>query len=317
MKKFILALSDDACPNFKMLSPVIEISNLNIEIYIHRTPIIKYDDLEVVSNFDYFIDFSYEPDSLIKLLLPDKYINIPRHSKTRQFINIRNFNLTRGNKTRLLKPNNYHTIINSNNLTPLAQIGTPLCEYVVIKNEFGARGTDQVKLPTKFLISFFDNAIGATYEEIKKLPYVELSSKYHDIPFSSVVDLTVTEFIPNISKEWRIIVSGDNIVAREREINTDLKTFPQANLPCNYHEEISYEPLSSCFSIASIEVITSFINYIGMKFGSIDLYVTNDGDLGIFEYSTEYGTSNLNLLYMKELLLNSLTSILTPVLESF
>ena len=316
MKKFILALSDDNCPNFKLLSPIIELEKFNTKIFIHRTPIVKYDDCEVAANFDYFIDFSYEPDTFMELLIPEKYANIQRHSKTRQLLTVRNFNNARGNKQHFLKPNNYYTIIDGNNLTALSQVGKPLCEFVVIKNEFGARGKDQAKVPTKFLTSFFDNAIGATYEKVKELPYVELSDKYFDIPFSSIGNVTVTEFVPNIKTEWRLIVSGNDIVVRERPISTNLKDFPQANLPDNYHEEVTYTSLSSKFSTSSIELITSFVKYIGMKFGSIDLYTLDNGKLGIFEYSTEYSIHNLDMKYMNQLLLNSLESILTPVLSS-
>ena len=311
MKQYIVAISDDNSPSFDLLPPVYTVDN-KFSILFHHYPKMEIVGDDVSCNFDYYIDFGMGVDEIAEAYFDDKYINIPRISKRMQTATIVKFNKTRDTASKIAYPRNYITQYDNNaSVLAIAQVGVPQTDRVLIKHQFGARGDNQVIVPKHMLSSFLNKAQGKNVNEVQEmfpdLIYSKLTKK--DTPmYPTIGSMYVCDFIDDVVSEWRIIISGTLKYVRTRTISNG--DYPQANLDLKSSKPLEYTNLSVEFSESEVELIEDFITFSGLKYGSLDIYKNQNGDIGIFEYSNEYGIHAEDPVFIRKLLITTVTEIL-------
>lgn len=296
MKNVIVAITAPNTPLVSMLPPCFYMG-MDTTLVYHNSAHTEYNGGVISCNYDYHLDLSVDGNALSKLCIGDRYLHQPRVSKTKQMYEIYRYNHLKENSGRTIKyPEHYNAYQECvGGVSQLGLIGAPKGARVVIKPEFGARGEGQIVLPTHQLYDFLHSASALSNVKIAdKFPDVILSpSKYDNTPsYIDVDSIMVSDYIENIAYEYRLIVAGAERYVFPRKIKEG--AYPQANLDSSDRKLLPYTRLLEC-RIDGLDPhhINAFIDHIGMIYGSIDLYITTDGKLGIFEYSNEFGISGM------------------------
>ena len=309
MNPIIVAISEPAV-TLNLLPPVYETPNYCI--IFHRSPHVEISKGEAICNFDYHIDFDYRPDEVSMLYLGKKYIHLPRLSRTAQMATIDNFNKTKLHDIRVHAPFSYAASFGKDvPIMHLSRFGIPAAERVVIKHQYGARGNDQIIVPKHLLSSVLKFIVGKTSDEIKeRFPSLIYSPTLNNerVLFNSTDAIFVCDYIENVSREYRILVAGDTLYLRQRQIKHG--EYPQANLDLNTTKPIQYQLAEKVLSDKQIELLRGFVNYADIKFGSIDVYVTENRRLGIFEYSNEFGMHAEDPSFIRSLLITAVENLI-------
>lgn len=271
-------LGTNTAPNFKILPPqwlVGDTRILLVENYVSRL-VSGY----LVSNCDVLVEIGVLQDVSITEQIPRLWV--PRVTKTRQ--------INRINKIGSLYPN--FCELATQRLKDLRG------EYkypTVIKSDFGARGLAQFKIPA---CTFMPSVLQAllSYAESKDLtalkralPNIDLENRLEDEEAIKLItqnprELLIQQFIPVVC-ELRLLVAkidGEYRILRRWRDRTEGE-YPQASdtldRPVAWMEE-HYE--------THAKTIMSFINELDPIFGSVDIFFTEDGKWGCFEYQPEF-----------------------------
>lgn len=294
-----------------MLPPAVKIEDCNLSF--HDNPELEYNGVTLVKNFDYHIDFNVERNELHASVLPQTYFHYPRHRRSVQYINVSTFNATRDD-FKISVPKYYLATAKPQDHLSVTNFGIPGCEKVVIKEEWGARGSNQVVVPTNMLTTLLKHARGRTLGETKEmfpdLIYTD-NSDWEINFFDDPSDLFISELITNVKAEYRLLVGGDKIYGRERVIKAG--PYPQANLETDkFHtvQEVIYTPIEEMFPEVLVQTLYDFAEFIDLPLGSIDLYSTTDGNWGIFEYSTQFAFMGANPVWIRSLLLDGIKKVI-------
>lgn len=322
--KLIVGVTHYACNNVEILPPSHVFENPEIgAVIFHEDP--RVESSTNLANFDIHIDFTNGGvNTLHECLFAHRYLHIPKVSKKDQFLKMIGFN--KNSPIKLKTPTVFMaTRRNSNHKyyeLPIANIGTPNCDKVVVKHSHGARGSNQLVIQTNMLQTVIKEA------QNKDLTLGEIKELFPDIILTEGSDLelklldnydnfVVTEYVPGIQKEWRLLVSGDEIYHRERVINEG--EYPQANLNVTtYHNTptVVYKPLSeSSIPVEIIETLQAYVKYIKLPIGSLDLYIEEDGSFGIFEYSQQFAFHGADPAFIRKLHLDAVEFIITDMLS--
>jgi len=294
----IVALNGvDVSDNILGVMPRFSVSET--EVIVHYSPV--YDVATGDKNFDILIDMQdYHSSPYFKYLSHENfYFSNPRYSKTEQAIKIarasKGLESFKNVKTYLTLRNGpapEGKRIYEVSTTPSSPNG-----MVVVKLEDGARGLGQVVIPafqlqrflalagdakdSKELREWFPDIILGRLENEKKLG--NLFGKY---------SVMVCEYVDNITQEYRILFNGFDFKGYWRTRNDN--EYSQANIDLSNHKkEIVPDFIEHDIPEVATDV-TNVINKLGMRFGSIDLFLTSDGKWGIFEYCNQWGTYNIN-----------------------
>ena len=309
MNTIVVAITEPGS-TLNLLPPVYLSSEYRI--VFHRAPHVEIKKGEAICNFDYHIDFGFHADEVSSLYLGKRYIHLPRLSRTAQMATIDKFNKTKLFNIRIHAPFSYSASFGEDvPIIELSRFGIPNSERVVVKHQYGARGNNQIVVPKHLLSSVLREIIGKTSEEIKErfpsLTYSPMPNKEH-VPFSSTDAIFVCDYIENVSREYRILVAGDTLYLRQRQIKHG--EYPQANLDLNTTKPIQYQLAEKVLNDEQLKLLRGFVDYANIKFGSIDVYITENRRLGIFEYSNEFGIHAEDPAFIRSLLITAVTNLI-------
>ena len=335
MDTYVIAISNKTRYSFfNNLPPFIEIENPKTSFLIHSDPVFGLNKSKLITNFDFLIDTGFENYSedeiSIRNILGNRYINLNIKSKYVQTPNLKQL-ITELNLD-IIIPNTF-TIDCKNKTTKTCNYDfTSLdSERLVIKRYNGARGTDQilvdvdhvnnllselylyplVELKTRFPEAIFTKLQS---EEIDQQPRLEVEDsesykKNKKIFFPGEDHLLIQEYIDNVVKEFRIIISGKELFIIERSINDN--EYKQANLDFDSKVYIKPKQLLDK-NILPTDVIT-LIEKLDLKLASIDLFVTRNQKWGVFEYSHEFGMTS----FSEKTRTDILNSFLSYIVENY
>lgn len=312
-KSLIVAITNSYNDTVTMLPPSAYIDEIGNVIF-HNNPRVEFDGVNLVTNFDVTIDFRITKNKLHAELMGDKYHHYPRLKRRTQYLNVYKFNEDRLPEQQITIPHYYMATLREGEHVAIANFGIPKCDKVVIKEQLGARGSNQVVVPTNMLTTLLKHSKGKTLAEVKDmfpdLIYTD-NSNWDMLFFDNPNDLFVSELISNVKSEYRLLVGGNKIYGRERTIKAG--PYPQANLDTDkFHtvQEVTYEPIEDMFDVTLVDTLYDFAKFIDLPIGSIDLYSTTDGKWGIFEYSTQFAFHGANPNFIKQLLLDGVKLVL-------
>lgn len=202
-------------------------------------------------------------------------------------------------------------------------------DKVILKRDNGARGHDQVLVPTKDLLNFSKLMHGMSQNDLqhrfpsvkfseplndeyvrngdhrKKTDEIERIKKEQGFMSRHNDNYHIQQYIENITHELRLLKIGNFYYLINRVIDRD-KDIPQPNVTtCDIkeHTGVCYQRLPQGAHILSflnddlnttkkysIKSILEFAESLNAPLLSIDLYITSDSDqVGILEFSTEFG----------------------------
>lgn len=311
---YTVAITNHYNDNVTMLPVVAELDSVG-EVMFHQNPRVDFDGREIVKNFDAHIDFRLKRDTFHQQLLPNNYFHFPRHKRMRQYINLFQYNAQREkDAVELFVPNFYLSTERHGEHVTITNFALPASDKVVIKEQFGARGSNQIVVPSNMVTSLLKHTKGLTMTEVKtKFPdliYSE-STVWDKIFFKKPTDLFISDLVPGVKQEWRLLVGGDQIYGRERVIKPG--PYPQANLElATFHTvpEVVYDPIENMFDEALVKSLKDLINFIDLPLGSVDLFLTSDGKYGIFEYSTQFAFNGASPQFIRKIHLDGIEKVL-------
>lgn len=308
----IIAVTNSYNDTVTMLPPSTYIDEIG-QVIFHNNPRIEFDGEKLSQNFDYHVDFKISRDKLHQELLGSVYSHYPRLKRRTQYLNVFKFNQGRAPESQIVIPHYYMATLRENEHVGVTNFGIPKCEKVVIKEQLGARGSNQVVVPTNMLTTLLKHSKGKTLGEVKEmfpdLIYTD-NSKWDINFFDEPSELFISELITNVKSEYRLLVGGNKIYGRERMIKAG--PYPQANLETDkFHtvQEVVYEPIEDMFDEALVKTLYEFVEYIDLPIGSVDLYSTTDGTWGIFEYSTQYAFHGANPNFIRDLIIAGIKKV--------
>lgn len=109
----------------------------------------------------------------------------------------------------------------------------------------------------------------------------------------------IQEYVPNIQREFRIIVGADNtpvyVLNRYRTQYDNFNGLPMAYARgCHAGMENSFTNMYSAgISVKIEEEFQALLNKANFALHSFDLFVTDNGKWGVLEFSNEFGTSSV------------------------
>lgn len=181
----------------------------------------------------------------------------------------------------------------------------------VIKPNYGARGLGQVFLKSsRQLLTRNAGELYKTMNDIvlgdgqvctiDGLSVVGERSAGESISTFKENGVFIQEYIKNIHREYRLLVTPDEyaLVERERRPSAPGSTYLQAT-GCftSGHSRLNvwYRADVDRGDQAPYKKQMQLINDLGIEFGSVDLFETADGNWGIFEWSNEFGTEGIDI----------------------
>lgn len=313
MSKTTIAVTNSYNDTVTML-PIQASLNDGTDVMFHNNPLVDFDGRTINKNFDYHIDFRLKENRFHSNLLPGRYFHFPRLKRMTQYIELYHFNQSnQGKENPIYIPEFYTATQRTGEHVAMANFSLPKSEKVVIKHQFGARGSNQVVVPSNMLTTLLKHTRGLTIGEVKKkfpdLIYSD-GTKLDEVFFNKPSDLFISELVPEVRTEWRLLVGGSGIYARERSIKQG--PYPQANLDHNVFPTlpvVNYEPIEDVFEEQLVNTLRDLVKYINLPLGSIDLFLTQDNRYGIFEYSTQFAFVGADNHFIRQLLLDGISSV--------
>ena len=324
MKRLIVAYEPIRVNNFRH-TPA-RFTRGDVEVLIHSDPRIEIDGDRVVTNFDLLIESGMSPTKGSGLVDQSMVVALPRHAKSRQVVELSRI-ADRMDALHFIQPLtrycNQHTWTGTS-VGGIADLG----RYVVIKPEHGARGIGQYVVDTKRV------KIAAVLTDIEngKLPDAETIKEKYDDAVYLATDKEKTEgegsqvivgqgyiaqsVIPGIVAECRVLISPcSSNVYLDRSIKKKSKVgivYSQATgadsesgdatTKLTHTQFNKFIPRACNDSYA--KEITQFLHQMSQDicpFGSVDLFITEGGHGGVFEYCNQFGTVGYNPRQMADL----------------
>lgn len=283
----------------------------------HNGPMVDFDGRTVKRNFDYHFDFKLKGNRFHRDLLPGRYFHFPRLKRMTQYIKLYRFNQEHVNKddhVEIFIPEFYTATQKTGEHVTITNFSLPKSDKVVIKEQFGARGSNQIVVPSNMVTTLLKHTRGLTLGEVKaKFPDLIYSegTNMDAIFFEKPADLFMSELVSGVKNEWRLLVGGDKIYGRERVIKQG--PYPQANLDHDVFptvSEVKYAPIEEMFDETLVQTLHAMVDFINLPLGSIDLFLTEEGRYGIFEYSTQFAFMGADNHFIRQMLLDGLDKVL-------
>lgn len=322
MKTFVLGLAKHPyVNNISLLPPsfTFKDGDETIHCIIHTSPVTEIVNGFTVSNFDLMLDFAVDhPNQNLKLALGKRYLPIPRYTKENQNIilsgiNIEGFVVPRTYKT-------YGRDTNDGALCFISKHGIPHnTDKVIVKEVHGAKGANQALVPKHRLELFLAQASSekatTLYDKFPDVVFTTDDKESNENYFTQ--SILVQEYIPNVAREFRLLVSGDDYYIRERGMvdstSVEGNNYKHANI--NYKEyretelvewiNLTTEPTEAIIKLGftedQIKIINYVLNHIDIGLGSVDLFLTDDGKLGVFEWCHQFAFNNSDPGFIRQL----------------
>lgn len=306
-RTFVVAV-DPYMDNFSVLGLRHMLANGD-EVVIHNTPDFNMVGDKTIFNFDIFISGKLKQETFSTIVPSWRLVEIPRHGKVVQhcllqqaaaaysvdhtrrdfFINVPTWKQGWGGRNYPVRPGR-----------------------MVVKPNDGARGIGQFVVDTHlvnidaFLKSL--NALLATEYTAESL--AEFLAKYENAvtyhtgsenkPLEGLATLKeqgviVQSVVEDISSEYRIITNKDcePTYVQKRRIRDPESVFPQATGGGSLIDKDSIVDIDEMPGCVNRDMLNYLCRHAIGPMSSIDLFVTNDGHWGIFEFCNQFGISGI------------------------
>ena len=310
--------TNEMVDNVFILEPQFYSGTLGRYVVIHHSAEMSLEGGRVSKNFDVMVDFTHKGgDSLFTKMLGDQYVAVPRYPKYMQTVMLLNLKMEG-----LRVPKVFMNL--GMGWGDRQVFVVPDVPKVVVKEVDGARGTNQVLLKSHLLNRFLKS---------KDKPLVELKRIFPDAVYTKTYsdeqegfftqDVFVQEYIPNVEEEFRLLVGGDSIYIRRRSTNVVENETGEAYK----HANIDYTTFTSCeesnfyhfpkpdkksshltlfcsewgFTKEQIKLVWSLVKGLDITLGSIDLFTTTEGELGVFEWCHQFAFNNVDGVTIRNL----------------
>lgn len=311
--------------NLSMLPPRHNYKESVGEVIFHSDPRAELRHGSLVSNVDALLDFRMDVDFAISQVFGERCYNYRKPSKQTQHFRIIRFNETYGKEHdyQLDTPRQFVTWTGTHkeDAHPLSRFGVIDCKQVVIKPQYGARGSNHVVVASHMVQTILKTITTQTGEELATaFPGAILSrgSCLEEPLFDNLSDLVITEKLEHVLQEWRLLFAAGKIYCRERYITPG--EYAQSNLCVDVNPaiaEVDYTPIEDTDFPEELKTyLHEFIKFIKLPFGSVDLYITAEGNYGIFEYSEQFGFHGANHEFIRQLHLDGIEQILIKLFDA-
>lgn len=312
--------------NFNVLHQGIEIAGKRV--YFHNDPQVSIIDGEAHFNFDYIISNGTMTidDTLVEDLVPSSMVTTTRrYDKNIQAVRINNFVQDQDFKK-------FHKIKAWSHLQKegFAHL-VDLKGKVVIKPKDGARGigqllvdTDQISLTrvvedlNKFLVDGYDkqpllDLIASNPNSIKYSIGAERSPD-EGLTVLFEQGYVIQSFVENLKDEYRLLTDHNcNIVyCQIRKTRIYKNGFPQAtgsNADGLLGKDVV--DINTVLSKVALKQLTAIAKSVIGPVSSIDLFITNSGEWGIFEYCNQFGVKGVPYKKVLEIHKNFVEHLIT------
>lgn len=118
-------------------------------------------------------------------------------------------------------------------------------------------------------------------------------------------EVVAQEYIQHVVEEYRFIIVGGEVVYRQKrrregdiyKVADGSGEFYQDNGNVSFHEDL--EKYEVPFKVRVI--LNDIIGKLIPDIGSVDIFLTNFGEIGIFEYSYEFGTTGIPTTHLESI----------------
>lgn len=314
MKRLIVAYDSASLTNFNHASPSFTIGD--VEVLVHASPYIAIDGDKVDTNFDLLIQSGLTPTPGAGLLEQHQVVDLPRHAKSRQVIEVNRI-------AEKIAAQHYLSVLTRycnkfSYTTPTTGGIADLGRHVVIKPEHGARGIGQYVVDThavsiENVLKALENKLLPSQKEIQQLfpKGVFLATDKERSAGVGQAALTdqnyiVQGIVPSVVAEVRVLLSpvSPNLYIDRTIIKkgTSGVSYSQATGADGSAKVTASQLSATNFSkhfgdlvcLSAIEEIEEFLDMMKSSicpFGSVDLFVTETGDWGVFEYGNQFGSA--------------------------
>lgn len=309
-KTVVLALQHLGVDNLYYIPPAFEVDG--VWVMTHHNPVVRLIDNKPVCNAHVCVEFlnpNLISDPLMEVAFDGNYQVVRRLPKSRQVALIER-DKARDPKSplhRLDIPATMGSHISAHSgqylMRKLDEVGTVLSpedlrvvDRVVVKPENGAKGKGQAVVSlddVRFLMDNLSLPIKALRERFPDALFTDPDPNQQDdvedeedMCLFMNNDYVVTEYKDNIVAEYRVLVGGDVIYMAERERTSG--AFPQANLNNKKRNGRTFTKIDVAHDLHSL--IQAIVDSQGLLLGSIDLYRTDDNEVGFFECCPQFGT---------------------------
>lgn len=311
--------------NFGILPQGVDI--LGKKVFFHNDPRMSIVDGETRFNFDYIItDGNVKIDGTFDAhdIVPAERVRlIKRFDKQTQTVRLNNFANEQQRKTKGAVPayKDFVRLSTWFNTQPHSkmQLVDP-DSMVIVKPRDGARGIGQFLIdPTIIPFVVFTEKLARyrgdkiTGEELlndlrkidPNLKYSTAGENYENegLLCLKLQDFMIQSYVPNIKAEYRIITNGRGDVGycQKRDIRKD-SAFPQATgSDTNSILADDVIPIKEVLSATQVKELNLMMREVVGPMSSADLFVTEDGRWGIFEYCNQFGIVGVPMKIARDL----------------
>lgn len=297
MDKFVVAFTGaENTPNQNLFpfshKGVSKVTGDEVEIMTHRAPLfgINGDFSSISKNFDLWLNFTInshktnytESEGIAIDLLGSSYREVPRLSKTAQLI-----------KLQVIKAKTHLPTFLVPKVMMMSEFRAefiPSFEKIVTKPEYGAKSGGQALVKKCDYGLFTEFSRNRSREQLEKMFKDVVMTKDHveKRMYFNEQEFCVSEFIHDVHSEYRIIVIGDNIVGYPRKRIDGAYPRVESNFEEEAPEVQEYSSLVKLFGENNETLLRFIVKKLNFSYGSMDVFLTKNGDLGIFEWSPEF-----------------------------
>lgn len=336
-KRILTVVTDPFINNLDVLGVSFKLSD-EIELRIHRHPQVNIRGTDVSYNFDIMISNggNNEGFNFGNVLPAHRYVKLPRYDKFSQAIKLLNAyeafrhenDNTAGLRAKFIPVPTWFVGLNGNRSFPNVN------GKVVIKPQDGARGIGQFVIDTKYInLHQFNKSLDKylagehTTEAFQKFldgfeGHVSYYSRDEEKPGEGLECLKtqggiVQSFVPDVSAEYRIITGADSkpVYFQRRKVRDEESAYPQAtgggdviDVQANRDNPFDSDPQASKLFDYLCQKVIGPLN-------SIDLFITNDGHWGIFEFCNQFGVSGIPAAVAEDIHANFMKQVVADFIE--
>lgn len=180
---------------------------------------------------------------------------------------------------------------------------------VMLRPEYGANGRSTVRLPLRDYEDFFrvagDPAYGTGDALRERFPQAGFTKPQDEtgpyFPDGGMNEVCVTEYIPDIAAEYRLILSGDRLMSFRRQRWEDNGVIIGNGAIVREPDEINDRYPAPHRDENFLGALKAFARKEDMPMVAFDVYVREDGGMGVFEYAPGFGTGGLTAIEARQL----------------
>lgn len=310
-RTIIIALTDTQyVDNLLMIPSVFSFchSGKPYRVVVHDDPVFTVPNVNIQDpiskNFDLWLDFVLNTDTSAMRCLGEDYKSFLRRPKSDQYLEITAFNLDQFNK----KETTTHTFTTPITFNRYGKTKNSRFTYidgrelVVVKRKNGARGIGQAIVPATQLSHFLQDISLPIAKLAAKYPSATITSSDCELLFGDEFanDLLIQTYVRDIKAEYRLMWNGHRMIAYKRQLNS-VNGFNQPEAVVEdavVHEDVLIPNFqqdgTEDIPPEKVQKLIEFAKFVNLGIGSIDVYVCENGEIGIFEYQQQFGINDID-----------------------